>query len=117
MLDAHMLLRPWRRQLLGRWQHGYEVRAEARINGASDPRDYLPRIYVDSLVHDDRVTRLLIDTVGADHVMLGSDMPFDMGADDQVERIKRVEGLSPDERDKILGATARRLLQIGTALP
>jgi aminocarboxymuconate-semialdehyde decarboxylase len=96
--------------LLGRWQHGYEVRAETHVNGASDPRAYLPRIYVDSLVHDDRITRLLIDTVGADHVMLGSDMPFDMGADDPVERIERVDGLNPDERAKILGATARRLL-------
>ena len=64
-------------------------------------------------MHDDRITRLLIDTVGADHVMLGSDMPFDMGADDPVERIERVDGLSPDERAKILGATARRLLMGG----
>ncbi len=64
--------------LVGRWQHGYEVRAEARINSVSAPRAYLPRIYVDSLVHDDRAARFLIDTVGADHMMLGSDMPFDM---------------------------------------
>ena len=63
------------------------------------------------------MARLLVDTVGANHVMLGSDMPFDMGADDPVERIERVEGLSAGERDKILGATARRLLQIRTALP
>lgn len=96
--------------LLGRWQHGYEARAEPHINGARAPRAYLPRIYVDSLVHDDRITRLLIDTVGADHVMLGSDMPFDMGADDPVERIERLGGLDSDERAKILGATARRLL-------
>jgi aminocarboxymuconate-semialdehyde decarboxylase len=96
--------------LLGRWQHGYEVRAEPHIHGARGPREYLPRIYVDTLVHDDRITRLLIDTVGADHVMLGSDMPFDMGADDPVERIERVEGLSPGDLAKIVGSTARRLL-------
>ena len=45
--------------------------------------------------------------------MLGSDMPFDMGADDPVERIERVEGLSADEREMILGTTARRLLKLG----
>jgi len=95
--------------LLGRWQHGYEVRAEPRANGARSPREYLPRIYVDSLVHDDRLAQLLVDTVGVDHIMLGSDMPFDMGADDPVDRIERL-GLSADDRDKILGATARRLL-------
>jgi aminocarboxymuconate-semialdehyde decarboxylase len=103
--------------LLDRWQHGYEVRPEPRINGARAPRDYLPRIYVDSLVHDDRVTQLLIDTVGADHIMLGSDMPFDMGADDPVERVERVGGLSPNDRDKILGATARHLLAMTAAPP
>jgi aminocarboxymuconate-semialdehyde decarboxylase len=98
--------------LLGRWQHGYNVRAEPRINGATAPRDYLPRIYVDSLVHDDRMTRLLIETVGAAHIMLGSDMPFDMGADDPVQRIERLEGLTATDRDKILGGTARTLLRI-----
>jgi aminocarboxymuconate-semialdehyde decarboxylase len=96
--------------LLGRWQHGYDVRAEAHVNNARAPREYLPCIYVDSLVHDDRIARLVIDTVGADHVMLGSDMPFDMGADDPVDRIERIDGLSVDERAKILGGTARRLL-------
>jgi aminocarboxymuconate-semialdehyde decarboxylase len=100
--------------LLGRWQHGYEVRPEPRINGARAPREYLPRIYVDSLVHDDRIAQLLIDTVGADHMMLGSDMPFDMGADDPVDRIERLADLGADERDKILTLTARRLLMVAS---
>ncbi len=98
--------------LLGRWEHGYEVRPEAQNNGALSPRAYLPRVYVDSLVHDDRMTRLLVDTVGADHMMLGSDMPFDMGADDPVDRIHRLDSLSADEVRAILGGTARRLLGV-----
>jgi aminocarboxymuconate-semialdehyde decarboxylase len=97
---------------LGRWQHGYDVRPEPRSEGARPPRDYLPRIYVDSLVHDDALCRCLIDTVGADHVMIGSDMPFDMGSSDQVARIERLPGLSDAARAQILGGTAKRLLHI-----
>lgn len=101
--------------LLGRWQHGHAVRGEPHANGARPPRHYLPRIFVDSLVHDDRVCRLVIDTVGADHMMLGSDMPFDMGCDDPVDRIERLAGLSAAETASILGGTAAKLLRLHPA--
>jgi aminocarboxymuconate-semialdehyde decarboxylase len=45
-------------------------------------------------------------------MMLGSDMPFDMGADDPVDRIERLDGLSDTEKALILGGTARRLLRL-----
>ena len=96
--------------LVGRWRHGYAVREEPHAFGARSPEEYLPRIYVDSLVHDDRVCRHVITMVGADHMMLGSDMPYDMGAPDPVDRIERLDGLSADEKDQILSGTARRLL-------
>ncbi|HEY7067511.1 MAG TPA: amidohydrolase family protein [Chloroflexota bacterium] len=98
--------------LVGRWRHGYAVREEPHAFGARSPEEYLPRIYVDSLVHDDRICRFLIDTVGADHMMLGSDMPFDMGADDPVDRIERLDGISAEDKALILGGTASRLLRL-----
>jgi|DewCreStandDraft_5_1066085.scaffolds.fasta_scaffold00075_157 aminocarboxymuconate-semialdehyde decarboxylase len=101
--------------LLGRWQHGYHVRPEPNERGARPPREYLPRIYVDSLTHDDAARRLAMETVGADHMLLGSDLPFDMGDPDPVATITRMPGLSPAERDLILGGTAARLL--GLAAP
>jgi hypothetical protein len=39
-------------------------------------------------------------------------MPFDMGTDHAVERIERLDGLSGDEREKVLGGNARRLLSL-----
>jgi aminocarboxymuconate-semialdehyde decarboxylase len=98
--------------LVGRWRHGYEVREEPHAFGARSPEEYLPRIYVDSLVHDDRVCRHIIDVLGADHMMLGCDMPYDMGASDPVDRIERLDGLREDEKDQIKGGTARRLLRL-----
>jgi len=53
--------------------------------------------------------------VGADHRRVGSARPFDMGDPDPVATITRMPGLSPAERDLILGGTAARLL--GLAAP
>lgn len=103
--------------LIGRWRHGYAVREEPHAFGARPPDEYLPRIYVDSLVHDDRVCRHLISLVGADHMMLGCDMPYDMGADDPVDRIERLDGLSDAEKELIKGGTAQRLLRLEPAAP
>ncbi len=98
--------------LIGRWRHGYAVREEPHAFGARSPEEYLSRIYVDSLVHDDRVCRHLINVVGADHMLIGSDMPFDMGSRDPVDRIDRLEGLSEEDKDRIRGGNARRLLRL-----
>src|SRR5437762_11512517 len=84
----------------------YTTLFRSKIHGGRAPWEYLPRIHVDSLVHDDRVTRLLIDTVGPDHIMLGSDMPFDMGADDPVERVE-IGRASCRERVEVSGGGGR----------
>jgi len=98
--------------LLGRWQHGYRVRPEPRAQGARLPREYLSRIYVDTLTHDDAVRRLALDTVGADHMLLASDLPFDMGDPDPVGTVRRTPGLTAAEQQLILGDTAQRLLRL-----
>lgn len=63
--------------LRGRLNHGLEVRPE--IDLPTRPVDYLARFYYDTLTHDAQLLRELVAWVGHEHVLLGSDYPFDMG--------------------------------------
>jgi aminocarboxymuconate-semialdehyde decarboxylase len=95
--------------LRGRLRRAYAVRPEARSDATIAP-DYLLRsLYFDSLTHDQAVLADLVAYVGADHVLLGTDRPFDMGTDKPVEEIAAL-GLAPADEQLILGGNAARLL-------
>ena len=94
-----------------RFDHGYTVRAEAREHASMLPSEYLSRLWYDSLVHDHGMFRRLIDVVGINRVILGTDFPADMGQPDPVDWIERSD-LTRDERIAVLGANAAALLGI-----
>jgi aminocarboxymuconate-semialdehyde decarboxylase len=65
---------------LGRIEHGFRVRPDLMAaDNPHPPSRYLKRIYVDSLVHDARALRLVMETFGAERVALGTDYPFPLG--------------------------------------
>lgn len=92
---------------LGRSDHAWQVRSEAR-GCAEPPSTYLRRLWFDSLVHSPGALRALVDVVGADRVLLGSDFPFDMGVIDPVERVRAAD-LGEAATDLVLGGNAARL--------
>jgi aminocarboxymuconate-semialdehyde decarboxylase len=96
---------------LGRLDHGYEVRPELRARLPKPPTAYLGNILCDSLLHNDGALRFLIDRIGADHVVLGSDHPFDMGSSTPVDAVQAL-GLPRVEEEAILGGNLARLLKI-----
>ena len=98
--------------LVGRLQHGQRVRPEARKAARRPVAAYLRRFSYDTISHDPRALRYLIDTVGADRVMLGSDFCFDMGYPRPVEVITRLRGLSRADQARILSGNAGRLLHL-----
>ena len=95
---------------IGRFEHGYRVRPEPKVNDPSPPRKLFKRFYFDSLTHDPRAARHLIDIAGADRVVIGTDHPFDMGPADPLGAIAAIPGLRPGEREWLCSKTAKRLL-------
>jgi len=96
---------------LGRLDHGHKVRPELNARLPRAPTAYLANILCDSLTHDRRALRFLIDRLGADHVMLGSDHPFDMGCERPVDAVYELN-LSLEEQHDVIGDTLVRLLKV-----
>jgi aminocarboxymuconate-semialdehyde decarboxylase len=83
---------------IGRIEHGFRMRPDlVATHNSVNPRDYLGRFYVDSVTHDPRALRYLLEVVGADRVMLGTDYPFPLG---EQEPGRLIEALDLDERTR-----------------
>lgn len=95
---------------IGRFDCAHRHRASARVNTQTSPRDLLRRFYFDALTHDPHSLRLLIDQVGADHVAIGTDNPFDMGYQDPLDELEKVPNLAAYEREFVCCGTALSLL-------
>jgi aminocarboxymuconate-semialdehyde decarboxylase len=93
----------------GRLVHGWQVRAEPKKKLPKPPTDALKRFYYDTIVHSRGVLEFLVDAAGADHVLLGSDYPFDMGMPDGVLQVRGLR-VAAAQRAAILGTTAQTLL-------
>lgn len=65
---------------IGRIEHGYHVRPDlVAIDNAINPRDYIGKFWIDSLVHDEKTMRFILDVMGQDKICMGSDYPFPLG--------------------------------------
>ena len=94
---------------LERFRHAADFRPEPRANGfAEDPRDVVRRLYYDSVTFSPDNLRYLVELVGPDRLLLGSDFPFEMGDIDPVGTVKAA--VAPEHHDMVLGGTLKRLL-------
>jgi aminocarboxymuconate-semialdehyde decarboxylase len=96
---------------IGRLDHGWAARPDLAGRLPRRPSEYLGSIYCDSLIHSDVSLRFLLDRMGDDHVVLGSDYPFDMGNPAPVEAVRRL-GLGPAREARVLGKNLGRLLGV-----
>ena len=96
----------------GRMDRGWLVRREARVNITQPPSEYLDRFYYDCLTHSEPALRMLIDTVGIDRVVLGTDWPADMMIDWPVGWVMGLPSLTQDEKEAILWKNLEKLLGI-----
>jgi aminocarboxymuconate-semialdehyde decarboxylase len=97
---------------IGRMDHGWQVRSEAREHIAQPPSAYLRKFYYDCIVYTEPALRFLIDTVGVDRVVFGTDWPYDMALDWPVAWILGMKTLTQHEKEAILSKNLERLLGI-----
>ncbi len=91
---------------LDRLDKGWDVWPGERGATQDRPSSYVRRFLYDTVVYTPRNLRFLIDVVGADRVIFGTDWPAPMTFDDPVGRLERMEELSEEERHALLRGTA-----------
>jgi len=94
----------------GRWDHGFEWRKEAKVNIDVPPSTFYGQVYCDSLTHDRASLRFLGERVGWDHVMVGTDYPFDMAEREPVAEIGAA-GIGEAAERAVLEKTVDRFLR------
>jgi len=93
-----------------RSDHTWEVRPETRVHIPDHPPShYMKRLFYDTMVFQPLYLRHLVEIVGSDRVMAGTDFPFDMGDTDPMGLIDRTEGLTDAERTAMKGGNAARI--------
>jgi aminocarboxymuconate-semialdehyde decarboxylase len=105
---------------IGRMDWGWQWRPEARVNISQPPSTYLSRFFYDCITHSEAALRFLIDSVGADRVVFGSDYPgFAAGKEGEHyqprEWLVGLDRITAEEKAAILGGNLERLLGMPAA--
>lgn len=99
---------------LGRIEHGFNVRPDlVQIDNKINPRDYLRKFWIDSLVHDSSAFHFLLQSIGENKICLGSDYPFPLGEHHPGELIESLQ-LAKETEEKLLYKNALEWLNLKT---
>lgn len=79
--------------ILGRWDLGWKVRPESKTDSKHPPSHYLGNIFCDTLTHSPLALSYLIQVMGAENVVLGTDLPFDVEDPDPRGHLRKAPGL------------------------
>lgn len=98
--------------LLGRVDNAWRHRDIVREDCPNPPSSYCDRFFVDSAIFAPGALRLLVDTMGASRVMLGTDAPFPLG--EQMPGALVAEAYAHDAatREALLSGNARRVFRL-----
>jgi aminocarboxymuconate-semialdehyde decarboxylase len=95
---------------IGRFQWGHGCRPDTSVDCKTPPMELLRRFWFDALAHNPKAVRFLIEQVGADRVVVGTDDPFDMGDMTPIDNIEKVPGLTDAERELIYWKNAEAFM-------
>ena len=96
----------------GRMDHAYHAREDVREGLPNPPTHYLKKFYFDSVVFEADQLEFLISKYGSDHILLGTDYPYDMGETDPIGLLQKVTDLKEEDFAKVLGGNAAGLLNL-----
>ena len=94
----------------GRIDHAWGARSDSHGNLPKPPTSYLKKAYVDSVVFTPYQLKALVDLFGVDHVIMGTDYPFDMAEFDPIGHVASVPEFDDTTRAAIMGGNAKKLL-------
>src|SRR4051794_16699005 len=97
--------------LLGRLENAWRHHPGAHGTCEMAPSEYLKRFYVDSAVFDQRALQYLVEVMGANRVMLGSDYPFPLG-EHGIGSLIRSSKLPESAKAQLLGGNAVEFLSL-----
>ena len=98
---------------IGRIEHAFKVRPDlCAVDTEVNPREFLDRFYLDTLVHEPHMLRFLIELMSPDQLALGTDYPFPLGELKPGELIRSMCELTDETKRQLLGGTARTWLDI-----
>ena len=100
----------------GRMDHAHGARKDCRRCIEHPPTTYLKRLYFDTVVFTHHQLEYLVNLYGADHILLGTDYPYDMGMQDPVGFVESSTNLDQKQKVAIAGGNAAQLLKIGTGV-
>ena len=100
--------------LLGRLENAWHHHPVARGKSEKPPHAYVERFFVDSAVFEEKTLRFLVETMGAERVLLGSDYPYPLG-EERAGQLVRASRLAPEVKSGILGDNAQRWLGMKAA--
>jgi aminocarboxymuconate-semialdehyde decarboxylase len=96
----------------GRIDHAWGARGDAQGNLPKPPTSYLKQIYFDTVVFTPQQLAALVAAFGADHVLMGTDYPYDMAEYDPLEHLVATNSLDATARAAIAGGNAKKLLAV-----
>ena len=92
--------------IIGRWEHGYQVRPECKEKVHQSPMAFFKNFYFDTITHNPDALRYLVSLAGSDHVLLGTDYPYDMGDENPVQTVSQLSKIKAADRRKIMRENA-----------
>ena len=94
----------------GRIDHAWGARSDSNVGLPKPPTEYLKRVYIDNVVFTPHQLEALLAVFGADHIIMGTDYPFDMMEYDPIGHVNSVERLDDTARAALCGGNAKKLL-------